>query len=158
MRERWEQCRGEYSAVGLHVLGERENVAGWPVFGCVAHDRRQQRLPAPGHDGLHGAVECSDQDPPCLHAGLVHVDVRVGLVAGNDCCVVDQGAGQVRVIVERHRNGHVRCDAANALDDFPFSIVAVVDYHRAMQIEHDGVAARAYRLFEGTQQRFKGCA
>ena len=50
------------------------------------------------------------------HAGVVHVDVRIGLVAGDHRRVVDEFARQVGVVVERDRDRHARgrCGAPGA--------------------------------------------
>ena len=73
-----------------HRRAKREDVAGRPVLRRVPHDRREERLPAPRHHRLDRAVERADEDAAGEHARLVHVDVRVGLVAGDHGGVVDQ--------------------------------------------------------------------
>ena len=62
------------------------------------------------------AVERARRGSAGEHAGLVHVDVRIGLVAGDHGGVVDQLARQVGVIVERDRDRQrrARCGAGAA--------------------------------------------
>ena len=152
---RQERCR-QHGAVELHAPRESENVARRSVFRRVTHDRGQKRLPSPRHDRLDHAVERADENASREHARLVHVDVRIGLVAGDHGGVVDQRAGQVGVIVERDRDRHLRRDAAQALHDLAFGVVAILDHHGAVQIEEDGIAPRSHRVFQRLYQRLEG--
>ena len=103
---------GEHFAARLHVARVAQDVARRPVFGRVPHDRGQQRQPAPCHHRLDLAVERAQQDFPGQLADLVHVDVRIRLVAGDHRRVVDELGRKIRVVVERHRDRQLRRDRA----------------------------------------------
>ena len=74
-------------------------------------------------------------------AGLVHVDVRIGLEAHHHVGVVDHGGRDVGMQVERHADGHARRLCAQALQQIALAVRAVLRDHRAVQVEQDGVAA-----------------
>jgi hypothetical protein len=145
VRERRQERRREHAAEALLRPCVGQDVAGRPVLGRVAHHRRDERLPAPRHDRLDLAVQRALENRAGEHARVVHVDVRIRLVAGDDRRVVDELARKVGVVVERHGDRHAGRDAADAMRDLALGIVAVVDHHRAVQVEEHGVAAGAHR-------------
>ncbi len=135
VRERREERCGEHVAASFHRARIAHDIARGPVLRCVAHDRGEQRQPAPRHDRFDLAGERAHHDVAGQFADVVHVDVRVGFVAGDDRRVVDQLGREVSVIVERHGDGKVGRDRAQSLDDFALRIVAVLDHHCAVQVE-----------------------
>ncbi len=148
MRKRRQQCRGEDLAACFHLARVAQDVARGTIFGRVAHDRRKERLPSPGHHRLDLKVKLADQDFSRQASHVVHVHVRIRLVAGDHRRIVDEIAGKIGVVVERDRDRQVWRDLAQPPDDLALGIVAILDDHRAVQVEHRGVAAGANRVLQ----------
>jgi hypothetical protein len=115
-RTRWRQ-----RALRLHLAAARLQLAVRLVVGALAHHVRQHRLAAPGHHrlGLPGSAPARAAG---AQAGLVHVDVRIGLVAGDHRalrrCVVEVG-----VHVQRDADGHRGRDGADAAQQLALAVL-----------------------------------
>ena len=83
MGEAGQQRRRQHTAGFFHGARVGEYLARWPVLGRVAHDRGHQRQPAPGHHRPRLSAQRSCQYVARGEARLVHVDVRISLVAGD---------------------------------------------------------------------------
>jgi len=79
-------------------------------------------------------------------AGLVHVDMRVGLVAGEHGRVLDHRGKQIGMHVERHADGQRRRELADPAQQFALSIVMRLGHHCAVQVEQSRVAALRDRI------------
>ena len=134
-----------------------------PVFGGAGavHDRlhgrarrrmhihvRHERQGMPG--GRRGrAVHGLEQRLARPHAGLVHVDMRIGAVAGECRRQQRQVARQVGVEVERDRNRQVRRFGPDAAQQLALAVVEALRHHRAVEVEEERVAALPDRLQHG---------
>ena len=78
---------------------------------------------APGHRRARLAREQGEQGAAGAQPGLVHVDVRVGLVAGDHGGVAGAAVVQVGVHVERDADRHVGGDGADAPQQLAFAVV-----------------------------------
>jgi hypothetical protein len=90
----------------------------------VPHDRGQQRQPAPCHHRLDLAGQRAQQDFSRQLAHLVHVDMRISLVAGDHRRIGDELGRKIRVVVERDRDRQLRRDRAQPPDDLAFGIAS----------------------------------
>ena len=76
----------------------------------------------------------------------MHVDVRVGLVAGDHGRIAGEAVVEVGVHVERHADRHVGGDGADASQQLAFTVFVGLRHHRAVQVEQDAVATGGHRI------------
>jgi hypothetical protein len=110
-------CLLDLAAAGLQLAVGR-------VVAALAHHVRQHRALAPGHGRPRAAGQLRQDGAPGAQAGLEHVDMRVGLVAGDHGRVLGHGRVQVGVHVQRHADGHlVPSMRAHAAQQFAFAVL-----------------------------------
>ena len=99
---------GAERALGLHRPAARLQLAVRRIVAALAHHVRQHRPAAPGHGRARPARQQVEQGPAGAQPGLVHVDVRIGLVAGDHGRVAGAAVVQVGVHVEGDADRHAR--------------------------------------------------
>jgi hypothetical protein len=109
----------------------------------------------PAQRGLAAPREQVEQQAAGMLAGLVHVDVRIGLEADDHVRIADHRGRHVGMQVERHADGHARRRGAQPHQQVAFAVDAVLRHHRAVQVEQDGVAARR-RIDDALRERGVG--
>ena len=72
--------------------------------------------------------------------GFVHVDMRVGLVAGDEISIGDHFPVKIGVHVEGDPNWRSRRQTAQSCQQGAFAVFEALGDHRAVQIEQDGIA------------------
>ena len=129
------------------------------LVGVHAQRLREQGALAERHHRLHFAREHAHQDRTGQRPRLVHVDVRIGLVAGEDVAVANQRFADVGVQVERDGDRRVRRDTAHFFQQGAFAVVgAIGHHHRAVQIEHDGIATARDGIADALAETIPGLA
>jgi len=141
MGEAGKERRGERLAGRLHLLRPRLQRRVRVVIGALAHDMRQHRPVAPRHGRAHLALHHAEERLAGAHPGLVIVDMRIGLIAGQDIGVGDDLGIEVGVHVERHGDRGFRRDLAQPREQSPLAILEMLGHHRAVKIEEDRIAA-----------------
>ena len=122
------------------------------LAGRRVHERaRHHWTPAPYHRWVDQPVERAQERAPGALAGLPHVDVRIGAIAGDDRGVLDHRRRHVRVEIQAEGDGQPRRDGADPPQQLPLSVVEVLGHHGAVKRQecrvtpgpdrpHDGVA------------------
>ena len=121
----------------------------------LTHHVRQHRTMAVGHDRPCFSFQHRENRPRGTRASLVHVDVRVGLVAGDHRRLIAHRREQVGMHVERDADRHPRRDPANAREQFSFAVVMRARHHRSMKVEQYRVATLGNRVHDTTRHGFK---
>ena len=136
---------GAERALGLHLAAAGLQFAVGRVVRALAHHMRQHRLAAPGHRRAAPVGQQRQHRAAGALAGFIHVDVRVGLVAGDHRAVLADGVVQVGVHVQRHADRHRGIDGADAAQQLALAVVVGLRDHRAVQVEQHRVAALRHR-------------
>ena len=95
----------------------------------------------PAHRVALAVPQHGQQQASGMLAGLVHVDVRIGLEAHDHVGVGDHPGGDVAVQVERHADRHAGRGRTQSFEQVAFAVGAVLGHHRAVQVQQDGIAA-----------------
>ena len=139
VREADEQARASAPSV-LHLARAR------------LHPVRASRR-CPGASRAAASARCPTPSPACTlpaiarsrtagaQAGLVDVDVRIGLVAGEHGRVVDHRRDRGWRACRAPRRSAARRERADAREQRAFAVVVALGDHRAVEVEQDGVAA-----------------
>ncbi len=90
--------------------------------------------------GLIFAVEHSEQQARRVGAGVVHVDVRISLESDHNVRQTHHRVSHVAVQIKRKGERCRRRDCTYAFEQPAFTVVVVLNHHRAVQVEQDGVA------------------
>ena len=91
-------------------------------------------------------------------AGVVHVDVRIGLIAGEHGRVLGHRGKQVGMHVERDADRQLRRQRADAPEQLALAVVVRLGHHRAVQVEQQRIAALGDRLQDARRHPFVGIA
>jgi hypothetical protein len=127
----------------LHFAATRLQFAVRGIVGALSHHVRQHRSATPGHRRARAAGQQSEQRSARAHAGLVHVDMRIGLVAGDHGGVARAAVVEVGVHVEGDADRHVGAIARMRRSSSPSPSSCDWRDHRAVQVEQHAVAAAA---------------
>ena len=101
---------------------------------------RQHRAPAPSHGRVGLPRQHRQHRPAGTLAGLVHIHMRIGLVAGDHRAVQAHRVVQVGVHVQRHADGHIG-DGAQPAQQLALTVIEALRDHRAMQVQQHRIAA-----------------
>ena len=96
---------------------------------------------APGDHRVHPPVDGVEHHAANLLGNLVHVHVRVGLVADQGGAVLDHRGGEVAVEVAGDRDREIGCDGAHPPQQLAFPVEHMLGRHRTVQVEQGRVAA-----------------
>ena len=142
-------------AASISMARPMMSFIGWNIgecwFMCVSIGSQRCRV-----NGLASPFEHRHQRPRRPRAGLAHVDVRIGAVAGDDVGALDQRRAEVAVEVQRDRDRHLRCDLADPAQQLGFAVVVSLHHHRAVQVEHHRVAAPGHGGDDRVGHRVEG--
>jgi hypothetical protein len=127
--------------MGLDRAAMRLQFAVGRVVRALAHHMRQHRPPAEGQHRLGAVGQQRQHGPAGALAGLVDVDMRVGLVAGDHRAAFGHAVVEVGVHVECHADRHAGRDGADAAQQFAFAVLVGLRHHRAVQVQQHRVAA-----------------
>ena len=137
---------GEDPFVRFRLAAHRDERAHRLVVGALAQRLRKQVDPAPGDHRIHAPVDRVEHHPADPFRHLVHVHVRVGLVADEGGAVLDHRGGQVAVEVAGDRDGQAGGDVAHPPQQLALAVERVLGHHRAVEIEKHRVAAARHRV------------
>jgi hypothetical protein len=123
---------------------------------ALPHHVRQHRAVRPAHRRTHLAPDRGKQHARGPLAGLAHVDVRIGVVAGHDRRQAHDVVVDVGVHVERDADRRARVDGADAPQQLALAVLVRARDHRAVQVEQDAVpAAGAHRIDDAARDRLE---
>ena len=122
--------------VPLHLGGEVVEAPHRAPRRPLAPERRQERR-LPERRGRPDAPGDDVEEPlGRLDAPLGHVHVRIGLVAVEEIGAADHRLREVRVEVERHRDGDARPDRLpDGGDEVALAVVQPLRHHRPVEVE-----------------------
>ena len=142
----------------LHLARPRLELAVREVSASLAHDVGKHRPIPPGGDRTRLAPQHGEDRLRGPYPGLAIVDVRIGLVTGDDVRMLDHGGIEVGVHVEGHPDGDVRRDLPDAREEFALSVLVLLGDHRAVEVEQDGVATPCHRSRRIASQMYSKAA
>ena len=102
---------------------------------ALRHHVRQHRRGAPGGGGRSFAARDAEQGAGGALGGLALVDMRIGLVAGDDLRVVHHRGENIGVHVVGDAERRVRVDGADAGEKFALAVVEALGDHGAVQVQ-----------------------
>jgi len=111
------------------------------IVGALPQHVRQHRLVAPGHDRLHLAAHCAQQDLAGKLRGLVSVDMGAGAITGGHRRVGDHRVIEVGVHLERDGDRGPEVDRTQPLRELPFAVFEALGDYGA--IRHSGLSPSA---------------
>ena len=110
----------------------------------------------PQHDGIDIPRHGADQGFAGAAAGLAHIDMGIGAIAGHDGDVIDHDSRQVGMEIKRHGDGDIRRGGPDAAQQLALAVVMGFRHHGAVQIQHDAVASRPDRITDCIRHFIKG--
>ena len=135
MREADEQTGGQRPAARLPRGAHRLQVLVGRLMRALRHHVRQHRRIAPGGGRAHLAAHHAQQGTRRAFGGLPLVDMRIGLIAGDDLRIADHRVEDVGVHVVGDADRRVRIDGADAAQQFALAVIEPLGDHGAVQVE-----------------------
>ena len=117
-------------------------------MGALRHDMRQHWRASPGAGWRDLLAYHSQQGPGGAFRRLPLIDMRIGLVAGDDLRIGDHGVEDVGVHVIGDAQRRDRIDRADAAQQLALSVVEMFSDHGAVQVQPDAVEAALGHLIQ----------
>ncbi len=147
MRKAHEQTGGQRASALLPRRAHRLEILVRRAMRALCHHVRQHRRGAPDRRWPHLAPHHAQKCPRRTLRGLPLIDMRIGLVAGDNLGVAHHRIEEIGVHVVGDADRRLRIDRADAAQQCALAIVEPLGDHGAMQIEPQRIVATlGYRI------------